>query len=297
MREDVYIEEVISKCEAFKKANIWPTEQILKPRTWLNNFDNNSDKYIAAVLLNHFIFYNEQLTNRLLKSSFESICDGYPKGPNSLSPNILLDALKNAVYTLVEGERPNVTDSGYIMCRKARQLLNIPETFIVNISDAQSHASRGGTVVFVDDFIGSGDQFMTTWEKSVDNISFKNLQLSTNFVAIYVALVSTHTGLNRIRSEAPSVAVCLTHVLNEDVTFRTIGVGTPLQNSIVEFLKKYSNSLTPREDYMARNSAWKAFGYKEKGLLLGFSHSIPDATLPIFWSPGIGNWEPLIERS
>lgn len=80
MREDVYIKEVIAKCEAFKKASVWPTEQILKPRMWLNNFDN-SDKYIAAVLLNHFIFYNEQLTNYLFKSSFQSIGDGYSKGP------------------------------------------------------------------------------------------------------------------------------------------------------------------------------------------------------------------------
>lgn len=199
----------------------------------------------------------------------------------------------------MEGERPNVTDSGYMMCRKARQVLDIPESLIVNTSAALMHAARGGTVVFIDDFIGSGDQFITTWEKPyplLGNNSFKSLQPYTSFVAIYVALVSTHTGLERIQSEAPEVAVCLTHILNEDATYRSIGLGTPLQDSIVQFLEKYAQSLIPREDYMARNPAWKAFGYKEKGLLLGFSHSIPDATLPIFWSPGIGNWEPLIER-
>jgi hypothetical protein len=298
MREDVYIEEVISKCEAFKKASLWPSEQILKPRAWLNNFED-SDKYIAAVLLNHFIFYNDQLTNYLFLSSYQSIGDGYSKGPSAPDKNTLLNALKTAIYAPVEGENPNPTDSGYIMCRRARQVLGISENRIVNTSKALMHAAQGGTVVFIDDFIGSGDQFLSTWEKSYPLLgknSFSSLQPYTNFIAIYVALVSTHTGLEAIQARAPSVAICLTHTLNEDATYKKIGFGTPLQDSIVALLEKYSQLLTPREEYMSNNPAWKAFGFKEKGLLFGFSHSIPDATLPIFWSPGINNWEPLIER-
>lgn len=297
MREDVYIEEVVSKCEAFKKANIWPSETLLRPRAWLNNFEE-PDKYVAAVLLNNFNFFNDRLTDHLLLSSFQSIGDGLSKGPKAPDRNALLSALSTAKYTLVEGETSNPTDSGYNICRRARQVLRIPEHLIANPTEALMHATNGGTVVFLDDFIGSGDQFIHTWEKiypTYGNSSFSTTQPYTNFTAIYVALVSTSSGLEAINLSAPNVAVCVTHVLNEESTYRGIGSGTPLQKLIENFLKKYSPLLTPREAYMTRPD-WKAFGYKNRGLLFGFSHSIPDATLPILWSPGVNNWEPLIER-
>lgn len=82
-------------------------------------FDND-DKILAAQLLERFVFYNQRLTDSLLKASFYSIADGLKKGPTVPSREQLLQALPNAVFNPVSGETPNLTDSGYFLCRRTR---------------------------------------------------------------------------------------------------------------------------------------------------------------------------------
>ena len=49
MRKDVYINEVLSKCRAMKACGLWTKEPKIRPRAWLDNFDEE-DKEIAAIL-------------------------------------------------------------------------------------------------------------------------------------------------------------------------------------------------------------------------------------------------------
>lgn len=297
MRQDVFIKEVVARCEALKYSGFWPSEPTLRPRAWLNNF-REEDRFIAAMLLNRFTYYDDSLTDRLLISSYHSLADGLSKGPLAPSASDLLEKLETAVFTPVEGERPNPTDSGNLLCRKARQVLGIPEDRVLPPSDALKHAIDGGTVVFLDDFIGSGDQFIETWKRDLLSDSPKSFEEAhgvSRFCAAYITLVSTDFGLAKIHERAPNVAVCPTHILGERATYKALGGEVDLR-SVREFLIRYSEQLRPNEHFIAKVPSYRAFGYKERGLLFGFEHSIPDATLPVFWSPGLGNWEPLIER-
>lgn len=219
-----------------------------------------------------------------------------PKGPMAPSRETLIQSLNSAFFTPVKGERPNPTDSGYLLCRKARQLLGVPENRIVDTSDALSHAYDGRPIIFLDDFVGSGDQFLTTWTRDMNGRSFQGAHSITGFTAIYITLVTTELGLNAIRSNAPQVAVCAAHVLDKKSTVFGIEAEPEVITNIESILTKYSARLTPKEDYMTATTQYRTYGYKKVGLMFGFEHSIPDATLPIFWSPGTGNWEPLIER-
>lgn len=235
-----------------------------------------------------------------MRAAFYSIGDGLPKGPTAPGRDDLVKSLVGAVFTPVRGERPNPTDSGYLLCRKARQLLRVPENRVVETQDALNHARGGGTVVFLDDFVGSGDQFITTWQEDLVNFgaSFKDIQRASNFTAIYVTLVSTDFGLQNIYREAPSVAVCLTHIVEAKSTvFEVLGKETAVLNKLEAFLAKYAPRLRPDEHWIAENPAYLKYGYKNRGLLLGFEHSVPDATLPIFWAKGTNSWEPLVERN
>lgn len=296
MRADVLIQEVTAKCDVLKRAGIWLPEPSMRPRAWLQNFDER-DRSLAALLLDKFTFYNARLTDALLIASYSSIADGLPKGPDAPCRNQLLSALTTAVFTPVRGERPNLTDSGLMLCRRARQLIGIPESLIVETGAAIDHAYAGKTVVFLDDFIGSGDQFLATWRGKDNGRSFEVAQSKSGFVAIYLTLVSTTFGLSKIEKLASTVAVCATHVLDEQSTVEGLLKRSPqLQVALHDFLRKYSARLAPKEEYIANNASYLSLGYKERGLLLGFEHGIPDSTLPIFWAPGNDNWEPLIER-
>lgn len=298
MRSDVFLDEVISKCDVLKRAGLWPSESVLRTRAWIGNFDP-ADRFVAAFLLDKFTFYNKTLTDALLVSSYHSIGDGLPKGPTAPSREDLLRSLASAAFTPVKGELPNPTDSGYLLCRKARQLLGVPEAKILETASAMAHAYKGGTVVFLDDFVGSGDQFLTTWtKKDLDGKSFDAAQLASSFIAIYITLVTTDFGLANIYKNAPSVAVCMTHTIeSQSNIFGVMNEHPSMKNDIAAFLSKYSSRLNPSEIYIANNPDYLMYGYKRRGLMFGFEHSIPDATLPIFWSAGNSNWESLIERT
>ena len=298
MRSDAYIKETLAKCDVLKRAGLWPAEPQLRPRAWLENFEE-SDQHIAAFLLDKFTFYNKRLTDALLVSSYNSIGDGTIKGPSAPDSAVLMNSLKSAIFTPVKGEKPNPTDSGYVLCRKARQLLKVDEAFVLDTPEALSHAYGGGTVIFIDDFVGSGDQFISTWRKP-DNRgrSFDFAQRDAGFVAIYITLVSTDFGLENIHKAAPTVAVCTTHVLEKRSTIYGVLAEYPnMRFPVMRFLKKYTPRLRPSELYIANNPKYLVRGYKIRGLMFGFEHSIPDATLPIFWAPGVNDWEPLIERN
>ena len=296
MRVDVYIKDVLARCEALKRAGMWLSEPTIRPRAWIENFDD-CDKILAAQLLERFVFYNQKFTDSLLTTSFYSIADGLKKGPSAPAREQLLQALPNSVFTPVSGETPNPTDSGYFLCRRARQVLNVDEGKIKNANDALKAASNGQPVVFVDDFIGSGDQFLSTWKDSRTGESFEKIQSKVGFAAIYVSLVGTEVGIVNIGNHAPSVAVCVTHKIDDRGTLWGLRASNPsLYSQIDVLLKKYKSRLTPHDAYMHQQN-YLMYGYKHRGLFFAFEHSVPDATLPIFWCRGTNSWEPLIERT
>lgn len=151
--------------------------------------------------------------------------------------------------------------------------------------------------MFVDDFIGSGDQFLATWKDCSTGSSFDNIHKQNPFPVIYISLVGTEDGIANIARHAPAVAVCVTHKVDDRGTLWGIkSSNASLFSQLDLFLRKYLARLTPHEQYM-RQEDYLVYGYKHRGLFFGFEHSVPDATLPIFWCPGTSNWEPLIERT
>lgn len=303
MRGDAYVEEVLGRCDALRKAGLWPSEQVVRPRAWLANFDEG-DRPVAAALLERFEYFNARLSDRLFWAAYQAIGDATPNAPNAAAGSALIASLSAAVFTPVEGEKPNPTDSGHLLCRRARQLLGVPEDRILSPKDALAAACRGLPVIFLDDFVGSGDQFLSTWKRTYTGLqaaSFADAQAARPFKAAYLSLISTSKGIRNIYKGAPSVRVCTGHVLGEEATLVQVMSASPhpianIRDEVRRFLWKYSSRLTPAEHYM-QNSLYKLLGYKERALMLAFEHSVPDATLPIFWSAGSGPWQPLVART
>ncbi len=179
------------------RAQVWLSEQEIRPRAWLDNFEP-CDQLVAAVLLDHFCFYADRHTNRLLSAAYNSLLDGLPKGPDAPNRDQIARDLSQAIFTRVEGEDPRPTDSGNLFCRKARQRLSIPDDRFMEPADAIQAAGAGRPIVFLDDFVGSGDQFLRTWERPYgrSKTAFSEVMTSQPFTAIYVVLVATNYGLN-----------------------------------------------------------------------------------------------------
>ena len=294
-----YIKEVQEKCASFKSSGFWPPEPVVRPTAWIENFKNEDDRFYACRLLDNFVYFNHTLTQNLLVASFQSLPDAIRE---SSGTRTISEVFQKVVFTAVSGENPNVTDSGYLLCRNARQLIGIPEELFVMPEVALREAYNGTTVIFCDDFIGSGDQFISSWRRKYPLASgtpgsFEEAQALSGFKPLYLGLVSTEGGKCNIAKAVPSVGVCVCHVIDKQHTVFNIDTEPYEQAAVIKFLNKFEKHLNPGSKYMDNNS-YKTTGYKNYGLLLGFEHSTPDATLPIFWSEGFdSDWVPLVKRT
>lgn len=295
-------EFVLAKCDFFVNVQLWPIYTDLDFRGWLSNFLPEEREH-AIHLLNAFSFYSDRLVNQMLVAAFQAISTAVivPGSDPTSSLMVWRDFLNSVIVTHVQGETPNITDSGYAFARKARQQLGIDEARILSPEAALTKIIRAKIpppVVFVDDFIGSGDQFVRTWYRPLNvdgkRISFADVSVKGGGRFYYCTLVSTSRGYNRIRAECRDVNVMPTHVLPEQYSALapdSIVWPEHLRESARDFLYNASMRAGIPEIGPER---WT--GYEDLGLALAFAHSVPDATLPLFHWPHHG-WKPLVQRS
>jgi hypothetical protein len=214
--------------------------------------------------------------------------------------------LENTAIVRVTGESPNDSDSGYLFTRYAKQYLEIPENRIYTPESAARLVKLGqvNRVVFVDDFVGSGDQFIKTWKRSLtvggERLSFQSLSAATTLQArdtefYYCPLICTKFGAGEIASECPDVEIVAAHTLDprqsalspESFIWRE-----DMALSGPTFVRKASER-AGIPNLSGEVGCWS--GYHALGLALAFDHGWPDATLPIFYHDKNG-WLPLLKR-
>lgn len=300
MRPDLYVRNVLEKCASLKRAGVWANEARIRPTAWLSNFDA-SEQPIAAVLLDHFIFASAPAVDRMLLSGYRAMRDRMVR---SFGKDVAKAILRDAVFTAVEGEDPNVTDSGNLFCRKIRQIISIHESRFLSPTEALSAASAGCPVILVDDFVGSGDQFLKTWTRHYSDgfpKSFKDAYDRRPFAVHYLTLVASSGGMANIARHAPLVEVVATYVLEGEYSVHDLPRNQLLPdlpdipNQISNLLDKYHSRLVV-PTYL-ESSPGRKFGYHELGFLFAFDHSTPDATIPLLWADGPDGWTPLVRRT
>jgi hypothetical protein len=292
-------EDVLIKCNFFVDTQLWPLKHVLNPEGWMSNFNDDERPY-AAMLLNSFIYLSESLVNQIYIATISDLA-----GTSNL--DVATDHWKiyreNVLVTFITGETPNLTDSGRIFARKARQLLGIPQENIVDPQVAlELHISNDRPVLFVDDFVGTGLQCVETWKREIptgryEGASFDKVQKHGNPAAChYTPLVCTQIGKETIRAHCPELNLRPGHLLGSHysaLTRDSIVWPEDLFDTAVNVLRSMSLRAGIPEDLNVRND-WR--GLFEQGLCLAFYHSVPDATLPIFFWEENG-WIPLIRKN
>lgn len=233
------------------------------------------------------MYFGTEMVNQIFSTSIRTI----GRLMTATQWNEFLDGV---LVTLVTGEVPSVTDSGHVYARKARAL-GIPETRILSHEEVFNWILRGfkRSVVFVDDFVGSGNQFVETWNRILPNRfeSFKALAAGSEAEFYYCPAFCTQFGLNEINKECPEVMV------NPGVLIPD-NYGALAQDSIIWPSELSSTA----EDFLHSTSMragipesrWRGFWCL--GLTIALEDSVPDATLPIiYWEEN--GWHPLMRRT
>jgi hypothetical protein len=290
---------LLEKCDFFLDVQLWPLQARLDPRGWLTNFLPSEQEH-AISLLNAFQYFSGHLVDEMFMAGFQNLSCfiASPDDPFENAQAKWREFVDSAIITHVEGEVPNNSDSGYSFARRARQLLRINEDRILSPSQALNHLllNPRSPIVFVDDFVGTGRQFVATWRRSraisrTASSSFEAILRLYNHSIFYVPVFATEQGLSNINTQCSGVRVVPVHALSPRYgAFSEKSYIWPrdLSASAGDFL--YAASMR------AGLSEYSWRGLNGLGLAIAFGDSVPDSTLPIiYW--GENGWKPLIRRA
>ena len=292
----------LDACEKLIDLHAWPSSKI-DAHGWLQNFDV-SDRPYAAHMLGQFMFFSDEIVDALFLAAFQGLSNLLRPGwCTREEANQSWNCFLNRAYiTVVQGENPNPSDSGFLFARKARQVLGIPECQLIAPHEALKAAAEGftGPIVFVDDFVGSGEQFLKTWHRKHNiqghgRMAFSDLSDSASRPIVYCNAILTERGRTRISSDCSSVILATGNIIPEVYNWTSASsLLWPEEERTkgIEFIRRASERLGLGEDGGGQRD-WQ--GFHKLGLGIAFEHSTPDATLPLFhWEEG---WHPLVRRS
>ena len=293
----------IECCEELVALHAWPFSKVNVDQ-WLHNFAEDDRQY-AIHMASKFIYLNDQFVDAQFYSAFQNLSNHLNLNWKRFdeSRNDWNNFLRTCLIVPIKGESPNPSDSGYMFARKARQIIGIRENQLVDLDDAiiamQDQCNR--PIVFVDDFVGSGEQFIKTIDRKSRRANVKGDSIAGSMSrrpgteVYYCNVTMTQKGKVRIEQEHDCVKLSSGNVLNEEYSWISENGRMwpePHRSSGISFIEKYSKNL----GYFDSNGSeddWR--GFNCLGLGLAFEHSTPDATLPFFFHENNG-WKPLVTR-
>ncbi len=292
---------IIEKCEYFASVGIWPLKSVLAPESWLSNFQQHELNH-ALYLLNSFMYFSDTLVDEIFAAAVRTLSRLLMTSDDSCSS---LKAkwqsfIDSAIVTYTTGERPNPTDSGYQFARKARAM-GIAEDRI-KMPDQVCFALQNGLnapVIIVDDFIGSGHQFFTSWDRQYGSPprSLREMAAVTSAPFYVCPAFCTEYALGQLRSACPRLTINPGHLIAKSYSALaddSIVWPSHLRDTAVDFLRSASSRAGIPDTEGSTPEDWR--GFAKLGLTIALEGSVPDATLPLFYWERNG-WHPLLRRT
>ena len=285
---ELFIESIQANSKLLIERGFW---DIQEPRLekWFNQFCGPEERFFAACLLDQVIFRTRRQFEAGLRTLFRSNLSGKLfDGQQDLH---LMEVLRDRgdkklrlVPVICESDPP--TKSGPFVMRRLQRILQLNSAWMRWPWQATSDIVLQGveTILFVDDFLGSGHQFVDFFKQ------WKFDKQPANVKYFYAPVVAHQKGIDYLERYLPSLCVAPIEILGESHGFFSMKVWQRLgQGSIsAADAKEWYN------DFCSRHSIISS-GYGDLALTFGFSHATPDNTLPILWNETT-TWKPLLER-
>lgn len=287
LNEETLFENIINTSNASWDGVV----DVIKVKKWLNNFKGDAlgnedvERLIALWLLSNFTYYTESDLKVLCRDGYNRFIHEVMCGQQSLAENatsVIIQILKETYFVGLG----NPGESGMHILYYFRQANNIP-----NQCFKYNKKKRYKNMVLIDDMTISGDQ-------ALDYISETNV-IADNIYCIFMFATSTATKKiekQKTKNREKARIITTTFLDDRDRTFSEDSYAftkselkwvKPIAKVMCEY---YGKKIVPVN---MRNAP---LGYNDGQFLIGFSHNIPDNTLPIFWS-GENGWYPLFKRA
>jgi hypothetical protein len=272
-------------------------------RDWLDNFTGrvsptDEERIHMLYLLTQFMYYGRRETRALLEAVYFDLFR-YPiiakiRRDNNNTKDVALISrefeLELAATRFIGIGGP--ADSGSMLLYELRKQLRLDSNLFATVDAILSHRPEHcppivKRYVFIDDLCGSGDEALDFSAEIVEPIraTFGNTIEINCFVLFgtsdaLAALRPPATGFDRVEA---------VHEL--DNSFMSLGINS--RYFPAELLEKALARRVAQRYGLSLSGA--SLGHGDCELLLGFTHNIPDNTLPIIWSKEAA-WKPIFER-
>lgn len=291
--------EIIRDRSFLSSINFWPNSLLVDPAGWLTNFDD-SDRSIARELLDSFTYFNSLQVQKLISTGFMRLSS---RGLDESNVSTLEERWAKFLDTVVISypvSMPvaNPSDSGHMFVRVLRDQFHIPDTRILEPKRLHAilvDAKQPFPIVFVDDFSGTGNQFIRTIQADFSSASGRTSTIDDEVgrlgseQAFCVSAVITASGHSKINTSTNFI-VSGGNVLPPSASIldaETHLVSKANRPHVQGFVKRYSR--------VAGIPRAQAFGYRRSGLAIAFEHGTPNNSVPLFYWKENG-WKPLIRR-
>ena len=293
----------LERLQFYREMQLWPVSRKLNYENWLANFETAEDKEIAEQVLNSFIYIPDDMMTQMLQTAVGK-CGYYFK---SRDPRWSHESFKtDCWYSFIQGEDVDTkTDSGYVFIRMLHEELGISNDRIVDFSqlilELEANSGTPQNVVLVDDFVGSGAQCDTAWNKHRLGVMNKTLYehvASFNHRVVFAPLIVNEIGYNRIMNNCLGLHLVFIYKLGPEYSlFNENGIcwrgDMAKYNRWLDILKR----IAQKEGFPFQANAGEddVQGFCKQGLALAFEHCIPDACPSIFYKE-TETWKPLKSR-
>lgn len=271
-------------------------------RRWLEQFDDHFQQRFIFKLTSNLKFYDEVEVQSKLTSLFRKI---QKKNKNLKGTKTIYTGEKTTGRSLQRLKRNNflvsyvdgIGKSGAYYAKKFADENNINSRYVMEPSKVFSKLSqlKNGidSIIFVDDFIGTGNSINTNLTKFLnDNIDFLH-----NFpdLTIHIAIIVGYSDSKyRIESSLSNVFsnlyIHIEDILNDsDMTFSD-------QSRIFASYAEKERIRLIAQSYGSKLSRQFPLGYGHCQSLVVLPDTCPNNTLPIYWKK-TSKWIPLFRRN
>lgn len=291
---DEFVKHVLDESRKLVQLGIWEI-QSSQLEGWLKQFDGKTEEFFSACILYKLILRSDRQLISSLQALFRGNLDWKVSLPTGSFDGELVSLLSGVsdpgirlVPVIREIDPP--TKSGPLILRMLKRALKLKQDWMCwpwQCAGLVEEKSNIHTIIFVDDFSGTGMQFT----KFYNLWKFDELRSDVKF--IYTPIMAHKTALNKLR-EITRLEVVTAEILDEDHSLFS-------QQSWIDLTGGLTSSeaaIAWYRDFVQKNNLQlrtSDLGVGELALTLGFEHATPNNSLPSLWTIQ-SSWVPLLER-
>jgi hypothetical protein len=234
---------------------------------WKNQFQAEDIPFIE-ILVNNIKYFSLKRTDESIKKLYDKVVSE-------------VVSIENVLFVPVG----YVVKSGSVVAYSFRKSNQIHESKFIPYTDLNSNNLKSiSHLVFIDDFIGTGNQCIDVWRDLITKLK----QFNASPKLVYATLVATQNGKKEVEEKTTFKVLASNLYENKDIPFHQdskIFKDDISKEKAKKIVTKYGANLYPKYP----------LGYKDNSLLIGFYYSTPNNTLPIFWSSN-NNWKALLTK-